>query len=60
MNHQDESKDSLSAEHIQGVADSLDIDAYLLDKYQNLQDRITRLKIKFEAHKINRGVESNG
>lgn len=52
-----EKDDLLSAESIQETADYFDIDEHLMKKYQQLEDKITKLKIKFEAHKMTRGIK---
>lgn len=49
------SDDQVSQEIIQEIADIFDIDEHFIDKFQNLQSKISNLKIKFEAHKIARG-----
>ncbi|BAY28140.1 hypothetical protein NIES2100_79690 (plasmid) [Calothrix sp. NIES-2100] len=57
MSIDDESQ--LSAESIQNAADCFDINAHMVDKYNRLERKIAELKIKFEAHKISRGVKLN-
>ncbi|WP_298913510.1 hypothetical protein [uncultured Nostoc sp.] len=52
-----EKNDLLSTDSIQETADYFDIDEHLMKKYQQLEDKITRLKIKFEAHKMTRGIK---
>jgi hypothetical protein len=52
-----EKDDLLSAENIQKTADYFDIDEHLMKKYQQLEDKISKLKIKFEAHKMTRGIQ---
>ncbi len=49
-----EKDDLLSAENIQETADYFDIDEHLMNKYQQLEEKISKLKIKFEAHKMTR------
>ena len=52
-----EKDDLLSAENIQETADYFDVDEHLMKKYQQLEETIARLKIKFEAHKMTRGIK---
>ncbi|RCJ16886.1 hypothetical protein A6S26_32555 [Nostoc sp. ATCC 43529] len=52
-----EQDDLLSSESVQETADYFDIDEHLMKKYQQLEDKIARLKIKFEAHKMTRGIK---
>lgn len=52
-----EKDDLLSAESIQETADYFDIDEHLMKKYQQLEEKISKLKIKFEAHKMTRGIK---
>lgn len=44
----------VSQEIIQEIADIFDIDEHFISKFENLQLKISNLKIKFEAHKITR------
>ncbi|MBD2208087.1 hypothetical protein H6G33_37500 [Calothrix sp. FACHB-1219] len=51
-------ENQLSAETIQNAADCFDINAHMVEKYNRLERKIAELKIKFEAHKISRGVKT--
>jgi dihydroorotase len=46
--------ENVSQELIQEIADIFDIDEHFITKFESLQSKISRLKIKFEAHKITR------
>jgi hypothetical protein len=49
----------LSAETIQEVAETLDINAHMVNQYNQLERKVSQLKIKFEAHKIARNSKNN-
>lgn len=52
-----EKDDLLSAKNIQETADYFDVDEHLMKKYQQLEEKIAKLKIKFEAHKMTREIK---